>query len=160
MVGHVAEAGFVHATTLRCFNVAGAVDGYGDPDPTRLVPNVLRAAYGQLPHVSVNGDGSAVREFTHVRDVATAFRLAVESPHEGHRTYTVGTGHGVRIRDVIAAAELLTDRRIPVRHLPPREEPHTLVCDPRRITRELGWKPVHSGLSEILQTAAEAGHPA
>jgi UDP-glucose 4-epimerase len=157
LVGSVAATGLITAITLRLFNVAGTVDGYTDTDPTRIIPNVLRAAYGELPHISVNGDGSAVREFTHVRDVAAAFRLALESGHEGYRLYNVGTGKGVSIRDVIAAAELVTNRQILVRHLPPKTEPHTLISDPNRLIQELGWCAVHSGLSEIFQPAAEAG---
>jgi UDP-glucose 4-epimerase len=154
LVRDAAGTGAVRATALRCFNIAGAVDGSRDTDPTRLIPNVLRAAYGELPHVSVNGDGSAVREYTHVRDVAVAFRLALQSPPDRYRCYNVGTGRGVSVRDVISTAEAVTGRRVPVVHLPPRPEPHTLVCDPTRITTELGWRPRHSDLAEILTDTA------
>jgi UDP-glucose 4-epimerase len=143
---------------LRCFNVAGAVDGYTDTDPTRIVPNVLRAARGELPRFTVNGDGSAIREFTHVRDVAAAFRLAVED-ERATGTYNVGTGQGVAVRDVIAVAEQVTGRTIRVEHLPPKPEPHTLISDPARLTGELGWQPAHSALSEILASAWAAGRP-
>jgi len=156
LVEAVAATGAISAVVLRCFNVAGAVDGYTDTDPTRIVPNVLRAARGELPRFAVNGDGSAVREFTHVKDVATAFRLAVED-ERATGTYNVGTGQGVAVRDVIAVAEQVTGRTIPVEHLPPKPEPHTLISDPARLTGELGWQPAHSALSEILASAWAAG---
>jgi UDP-glucose 4-epimerase len=143
--------GAVSGAVLRCFNVAGAVGGYPDTDPTRLIPNVLRAARGDTPHVSINGDGSAVREYTHVRDVASAFRLALETTTPG--VYNVGTGRGVAVRDVIAVAEQVIGRPVPVAHQPPRAEPHTLVSDPGRITDELGWRPVHSDLPEMIHSA-------
>jgi UDP-glucose 4-epimerase len=144
-------SGAVSGTILRCFNVAGAVDGYPDADRTRLIPNVLRAARGDTPHVSVNGDGSAVREYTHVRDAGSAFRLALETTAPG--VYNVGTGRGVAVRDVIAIAEQITGRLVPVAHQPPRPEPHTLISDPAWITAQLGWRPVHSDLPEIIHSA-------
>jgi UDP-glucose 4-epimerase len=144
--------GAVSGTVLRCFNVAGAVDGYPDTDPTRLIPNVLRAARGDTQHISVNGDGSAVREYTHVRDIGSAFRLALETT-TAPGVYNVGTGRGVAVREVIAIAEQVTGRPVPVAHLPPRLEPHTLISDPTRITEQLGWRPVHSDLPEIIRSA-------
>ncbi|GAA5190641.1 UDP-glucose 4-epimerase GalE [Rugosimonospora acidiphila] len=159
LVGYHAATGDISAATLRCFNVAGAVDGYPDADPTRIIPNVLRAIRGELPHVTVNGDGSAVREFTHVLDVAAAFRLALESTATagpGAPVYNVGTGRGVSVAEIIAAAESVTGKRVPVRHLPPRQEPHTLICDPRRIAGELGWRAQRSDLPDIIRGAWEA----
>jgi UDP-glucose 4-epimerase len=150
-----AATGAVSAVVLRCFNVAGAVDGHADADPTRLIPNVLRAARGELPHVTVSGDGSAVREYTHVCDVAAAFRLAVEAERVGD-VYNVGTGRGVAVRDVIAVAERVTGRPVPVEHLPPRPEPHTLISDPRRLNEQLGWRAVHSELDDIIRSAWDA----
>ncbi len=152
LIGYHAVTGQISAVTLRCFNVAGAVDGYADTDPTRIIPNVLRAARGDLPHVTLNGDGSAVREFTHVLDVASAFRLAVEATATAP-VYNVGTGRGVSMAEVIATAERVTGRPVPVERLPPKPEPHTLVSDPRRLTADLGWAPVHSDLAEIIGSA-------
>lgn len=167
LIGYHAATGEISAATLRCFNVAGAVDGYADTDPTRIIPNVLRAARGELPRVTLNGDGSAVREFTHVLDVASAFRLAVEANGTAANStaangtaaagaapvYNVGTGRGVSMAEVIATAERVTNRPVPVEHLPPKPEPHTLVSDPRRIMAALGWAPVHSDLAEIIGSA-------
>lgn len=154
LIGYHAATGGISAVTLRCFNVAGAVDGYADTDPTRIIPNVLRAARGDLPHVTLNGDGSAVREFTHVLDVASAFRLAVEATEaRSAAVYNVGTGEGVSMGEVIATAERVTGRRVPVERLPPKPEPHTLVSDPRRLMADLGWVPAHSALEEIIGSA-------
>jgi UDP-glucose 4-epimerase len=157
LVGYHAATGEISAVTLRCFNVAGAVDGYADTDPTRIIPNVLRAARGELPHVTLNGDGSAVREFTHVLDVASAFRLAIEANGTAANgtapVYNVGTGRGVTMAEVIATAERVTGRPVPVEHLPPKPEPHTLVSDPRRLMADFGWAPVHSDLAEIIDSA-------
>jgi UDP-glucose 4-epimerase len=161
LVGAWAATGAMSAVTLRCFNVAGAVDGYTDTDPTRIIPNVLRAVRGDLPHVTVNGDGSAIREFTHVLDVAEAFRLALEAERVADApVYNVGTGRGVAVRDIIAVAGQVTGRRVPVEHLPPRPEPHTLISEPRRIVERLGWRPNHSDLSEIILSAWEAPNSA
>jgi UDP-glucose 4-epimerase len=154
LVAACTATGAVSGVALRCFNIAGAVDGYPDLDPTRLIPNVLRAARGDTPHVRVNGDGSAVREYTHVRDVASAFRLALAADATG--VFNVGTGHGVAVRDVIAIAGQVTGRPVPVAHQPPRPEAHTLVCDPGRITTELGWRPAYSELPEIIGSAWRA----
>jgi UDP-glucose 4-epimerase len=154
LVGYHAATGDISAVTLRCFNVAGAVDGYTDTDPTRIIPNVLRAVRGELPRLTVNGDGGAVREFTHVLDVSLAFRLALEAePVAGPATYNVGTGQGVAVRDVVSIAEQVTGRRVPLEHLPPKPEPHTLVSDPSRLKDQLGWRPSRSGLSEIIRSA-------
>lgn len=160
LVGYYAATGGISAVTLRCFNVAGAVDGYADADPTRIIPNVLRAIRGELPHVTVNGDGSAVREFTHVLDVARAFRLALEATGAGDApVYNVGTGRGVSIREVIAEAERVTGRRVPVEHLPPKPEPHTLISDPRLLMTSLGWTATHSDLAEIVHSVWVATRP-
>jgi UDP-glucose 4-epimerase len=157
LVGAYAATGEISAVTLRCFNVAGALDGTPDTDPTRLIPNVLRAARGELPHITVNGDGSAVREFTHVVDVASAFRLALQArPGAGAPVYNVGTGQGVTVREVIETAQRVTGRPVPVEHLAPKSEPHTLVSDPRRFVREFDWQPAHSSLAGIIRDAWDA----
>ena len=140
--------------TLRCFNIAGAVAGIGDDDPTRLVPNVLRAAAGELPQLSVNGDGSAVREYVHVADVATACRLALGATELGtHRTYNIGTGHGATVMEVVGAVERITGLPVPVEFRLATNEPHTILADSGRAQRELGWKPTRSSLDQIIADA-------
>ncbi|MBB5869543.1 UDP-glucose 4-epimerase [Allocatelliglobosispora scoriae] len=143
--------GAIGATSLRCFNIAGAVSGFGDPDPTRIISAALRAAAGVIPHVSVNGDGSAVREFTHVLDVAAAVGLAAESSSIGDsRVLNVGTGNGITMMEVIRAAEKVTGREIAVVHRPPAREPHTLIADGRRVREVLGWEAQRSSIEEIV----------
>lgn len=141
-------------TVLRCFNVAGAYAGQPDPDPTRIISAALRAAAGLSPQVFLNGDGSAVREFTHVTDVARAFRLALEAFKSG--TFNVGTGHGHTMLEVVRTVEAVTGRPIPVVHRPPAAEAHTLVSDPTLIRAQLGWQPLRSRLETIVDDAWQA----
>jgi UDP-glucose 4-epimerase len=152
VIGYQAATGRLQATTLRCFNIAGGYDGHPDPDTTRIVPKTLAVANGDYDHVTVNGDGTALREYTHVLDVAEAFCLALETPHhaDAHRSYNLGTGVGISVAEVIAAARSLTGRSIDVEHLPPKPEPPVLLADPSRIRRELGWEAGNSTLDQIL----------
>jgi UDP-glucose 4-epimerase len=149
----VAGTGAISATVLRVFNASGAVAGRPDRDTARLIPNILRVARGELPALSVNGDGGVRRDYTHVLDVAEAFRLALEDNRPGISTYNVGTGKGTSITELVAVAESVTGRDIPVQHLPPRAEPQTSVADPTRIMADLGWRPDHSSLTRILRDA-------
>ncbi|MBX6751936.1 MAG: UDP-glucose 4-epimerase [Micromonosporaceae bacterium] len=156
LVSDLAGTGAITAIVLRVFNASGAVDHRPDRDPTRIIPNIMRAARGELPALTVNGDGTARRDFTHVGDVATAFRLALEADRQGTAIYNVGTGHGTSVAELIAAAEKITGRQIPIERLPPKPEPHTSVADPTHIQTELGWRPVNSDLTTILSSAWEA----
>ncbi|MGH3645992.1 MAG: NAD-dependent epimerase/dehydratase family protein [Micromonosporaceae bacterium] len=156
LIGYHAAAGALAAVTLRCFNIAGAVDGYGDNDPTRLIPNVLRAAAGKLPHLTVNGDGSAVREYVHVADVASACRLALEKATPGHDIYNIGTGEGLSINDIIEATERVTGRPVRVMNGPAKSEPHTLVADSSRAQQVLDWRPAKSSVGTIVEDAWSA----
>ena len=146
-----ARAGGLGAVVLRLFNVAAGAD----PDPTRIVPRVLAVAAGESPSVEVNGDGSAVRDFLHVNDAAQAFVAALDAgPRVGaFRRYTVGSGVGTSVRDVVTAAQRVTGRPVPVVHRPPAVEPQALVCDPARAAAELGWKPRRSDLDTIVGDA-------
>jgi UDP-glucose 4-epimerase len=154
LVRYEAAAGHVGGMVLRLFNLSGAVDGYGDPDTTRIIPACLRAAAGVIPHVGLNGDGSAVREFVHVLDAAEAVRLAVEGAEVGRfEVFNVGTGVGVSMAEVVAAAERVTGRPVPVVRRPPAPEAHTLVSDGAAIGDRLGWKPEVSQIDAILADA-------
>jgi len=146
-----ARAGGLGAVVLRLFNVAAGAD----PDPTRIVPRVLAVAAGESPSVEVNGDGSAVRDFLHVDDAARAFDAALDAgPRIGtFRRYTIGSGVGTSVRDVVAAARRVTGRPVPVVHRPPAVEPQVLVCDPTRAAADLGWKPRRSDLDTIVGDA-------
>ncbi|MEJ2852817.1 MULTISPECIES: NAD-dependent epimerase/dehydratase family protein [unclassified Saccharothrix] len=143
------------ATVLRLFNVAGG----GDRDDTRLITRVCGAASGRLPAPEVYGDGTAVRDFVHVRDAARAFVLALETAEPGHcEAYNVGATPA-SVNEVLDAAERVTGRPIPVvRHPAHPGETHVLRADTAKL-RALGWAPRESGLAEIVadQWACERG---
>ncbi len=145
-----ASAGAIAAVSLRAFNVAGSVGGNGDPSRTRIIPKTLRVAAGLEPALRINGDGSAVRDFVHVDDLARAYLLALDACRAGeYRCYNVGaTGAGVR--EIVATAEAVTGQDVPVVHDPPQPEPPVLLADTRRIRAELGWSPQRSSLTELV----------
>jgi len=156
-IGYQAALGGIGAVTLRTFNVAGAVDGKGDLDTSRIIPKTLLVAAGQADCLSVNGDGSAVREYIHVRDLARAYAVALDAADlSGHRVYNVGSGVGASVREVIEAAEQITGRSVPVRWGPSTNEPPELRADISRIRAELGWRPSNSALETIVADAWEA----
>ncbi|KAB2345153.1 NAD-dependent epimerase/dehydratase family protein [Actinomadura rudentiformis] len=146
-----ARTGAIGAIVLRTFNVAGSVDGRRDPDETRLIPKALAVAAGHAPHLTINGDGAAVREYLHVDDLAAAYVLALEAARPGtERVYNVGSGTGASVKEVIEAVEEVTGRRVPTRHNPPQPEPPLLVADATAIRRDLGWQPERSALPVII----------
>lgn len=148
---NVAATGAVGAISLRAFNVAGAVNGMADHDLTRLIPKVLAVQAKLVPEVGVNGDGSAVRDFVHVLDMAQAFVLALEACTPGEwRAYNVGSGRKTSVADVLTVAERVTGAPVPVKHNPPAPEPPVLLADSTRIRSELGWQAKNSELSQIL----------
>ncbi|HEY7488983.1 MAG TPA: NAD-dependent epimerase/dehydratase family protein [Streptosporangiaceae bacterium] len=139
------------AVVLRTFNVAGSVDGRPDPDETRLVPRALGVAAGRLPHLAINGDGTAVREYVHVDDLANAYLLALEADLEGeHRVFNVGSGKGTSVRDVVAMVTQVTGRPVSTVSNPPKPEPPLLMADSSAIRDELGWVPARSDLRQII----------
>ncbi|SFN58085.1 NAD-dependent epimerase/dehydratase family protein [Actinomadura madurae] len=152
-----ARTGAIGAVVLRTFNVAGSVDGRVDPDETRLIPKALAVAAGRAPHLDVNGDGLAVREYLHVDDLAAAYVRAVEAVAPGEdRVYNVGSGAGAAVREVVAAVEEVTGRPVPTRRRPARPEAPVLVCDATAIRAGLGWRPDRSALPEIIAGAWNA----
>ncbi len=138
----------VPLTVLRYFNCAG-----GDEDhrpETHLVPRVVRAAIADEP-VSVYGDGSCVRDYVHVDDLAEAHLRALERPG----TYNLGSGKGSTVLEVIETARRVTGRKIDVRFEPPRPgDAKALVADIARARRELGWSPKRT-LEDIIAGAYE-----
>ncbi|HTZ76367.1 MAG TPA: UDP-glucose 4-epimerase GalE [Stellaceae bacterium] len=157
--------GFTHAT-LRYFNAAGA-DPEGeigeDHQPeTHLIPLVLEAALGNRAQIDVFGtdyptpDGTAIRDFIHVQDLAEAHVKALDRLLSGGLSLTLnlGTGTGHSVREVIAAAERITGHRIPRREGPRRAgDPPVLVADASRAREVLGWTPGLSDLDTIIRTA-------
>ncbi len=148
-----AEARGTQSTVMRCFNIAGAVDGITDTDTSRAIPALLRAAAGDSDAFVINGDGSSLRDYTHVLDVARAFRLAIENRRDGQCVFNVGTGTGLSLAELVETARAVTGRDIPVRHQPPKREPQQLVADVSRISAELRWTPKQSSPRELLDDA-------
>ncbi len=150
---------------LRYFNAAGAApDGSigEDHDPeTHLIPIVLQAVMGQRPAVEVFGtdyptpDGTCIRDYIHVDDLADAHLLALEALEPGKELrYNLGTGRGYSVREVIRAAEEVTGKKVPVKEGPRRAgDPPALVACADKVRRELGWKPHYTELRSVVETA-------
>jgi UDP-glucose 4-epimerase len=162
LIGAVAEASGLAATSLRYFNVAGAGGGFGeDHNPeTHLIPLVLRAAE-QGSSVKVFGtdyptrDGTAVRDYIHVEDLGRAHLLALEAAGPGeHRVYNLGNGAGFTVREVVEAARSVTGARIDAEEAPRRAgDPPELVASSQKIQADLGWRPEKPGLETMISDA-------
>jgi UDP-glucose 4-epimerase len=148
--------------SLRYFNAAGATPERGeDHDPeTHLIPLVLQVALGQRERVEIYGqdyptpDGTCVRDYIHVLDLAEAHILALQALDQGSRTYNLGNGQGYSVREVIDTARQVTGHSIPAVEGPRRPgDPPVLVASSERIRRELGWQPRFPALRDIVQTA-------
>jgi UDP-glucose 4-epimerase len=150
---------------LRYFNASGANAGGGigeDHEPeTHLIPLVIFAALGLRPHIEVFGtdyptpDGTCVRDYIHVDDLAEAHLLALEKLTAGQGMhYNLGIGRGYSVREVIRAVEQVSGKRVPVKEGPRRAgDPPELVASSEKIQRELGWKPRYTDLLRIVETA-------
>src|SRR5919197_2756324 len=142
------------SVVLRTFNVAGAIDGRPDPDETRLVARAVEVAAGRLPHLTINGDGTAVREFLHVEDLADAYVMAFEAARDGmHRVFNVGSGMGTSVRDLVTMVAEISRRPVPTVSGPVQPEPPLLMADSSAIREELGWRPKRSDLRQIFGDA-------
>ncbi len=150
--------------SLRYFNAAGATEKRGeDHDPeSHLIPNVLAAAAGEKPELSVFGnnyptpDGTPIRDYIHVSDLADAHILALGYLRSQGKSESlnVGTGHGYSVLEVIECARQVTKREIRTRIEAPRPgDPARLVADSSRIESVLGWKPAVSDLRTIVESA-------
>jgi len=162
-------------TSLRYFNAAGA-DPAGDigedhnPE-THLIPLVLRVALGNLPHLEVFGDdyptpdGTCIRDYVHVSDLAAAHVLALDKMASGGQStvYNLGNGSGYSVLEVIKAAEEVTAKPVKVRLGARRPgDPAVLVAGSQKIKDELGWEPRFVDLRSIVDTAWRwhRSHPA
>lgn len=165
----LADFGAAHglrSVALRYFNAAGA-DPEGeigeDHDPeTHLIPLVLDAAAGRRPHITVFGedydtpDGTCIRDYIHVTDLADAHVLALRALDAGEpgAAYNLGNGLGFSVQEVIDHAREVTGLKVPVIAGPRRPgDPPRLVGDARRATTELGWQPRYADLDRIIETA-------
>lgn len=150
---------------LRYFNACGDTPDRGeDHDPeTHLIPIVLQVALGQRPHVTIFGDdyptrdGTCVRDYIHVLDLASAHILAMESLDRlGERRYNLGNGQGFTVREVIETARKVTGHPIPAVVGPRRPgDPAVLVASSETIRAELGWQPRYPNLESIIASAWE-----
>jgi UDP-glucose 4-epimerase len=159
--------GFRYAS-LRYFNVAGAPEGPGamtrgeahEPE-SHLIPLVLDVALGRRASIRIYGDdyptpdGTCVRDYIHVSDLADAHLLALEKLEtDGRLIYNLGNGHGFSVREVIESVRRITGHPIPAEVHPRRPgDPAVLVASSEKAIRELGWKPRYTQLDDIVRTA-------
>ena len=154
------------ATCLRYFNAAGAnndanLGEWHEPE-THLIPNALRAAAGTGTPLTLFGedyptsDGTCVRDYVHVDDLASAHVAAIENMNSssGFNAFNLGNGNGYSVKEVIAACEKAVGTEIPYTIGPRRDgDPATLVASSAKARNELNWTPQHESIDEIAQSA-------
>ena len=147
-------------TSLRYFNAAGASEKFGEDHrvETHLIPNVLKVALGEKPHVEIFGtdyetpDGTCVRDYIHIIDLARAHILALDATKSDF--YNLGTGGGASVREVVDACRKVTKRKIDIVEKPRRPgDPPRLIASSEKIKREIGWKPEFQNLDAIIESA-------
>lgn len=167
IIKYYAQWAGMRATVLRYFNVCGTEPGWGIHDThknSHLIPIILEVANHEREKIIVNGgdyethDGSCVRDYIHVSDIARAHVLAVErNTGDMFRVYNVGTGHGVSVKEMISSASEVTGRMVPMEIGPRRPGDAAItIADNKRITKELGFKAESSSLETIFQTSWDA----
>jgi len=166
MLAAVAQSSSLRYAALRYFNVAGSDSGgrigQATPNATLLIKVACEAAVGKRAHISIFGtdyptaDGTGVRDYIHVEDLASAHVDALSYLRAGgdSTTLNVGYGHGYSVRQVIESVERISGQRLSVREEPRRAgDPAALVARAERIRRELGWRPRLNDLDTIVRTA-------
>ncbi len=154
----------IRSVSLRYFNAAGATEKHGEhhEPETHLIPLVLAAAKGERPDVKIFGtdyptdDGTAVRDYIHVSDLSRAHILALEYLRAGGRTdaFNLGNGNGYSVRQVIQAAEGVTDRKITAVEDKKRPgDPSILVANAAKAREVLEWEPAVKDIEEIIESA-------
>ena len=150
---------------LRYFNASGAhasgIIGEDHDPETHLIPLVIFAAMGRRPHIEVFGtdyptpDGTCIRDYIHVDDLAEAHLLALEKLQAGQgMLYNLGIGRGYSVREVIRTVEEVTGKKVPVKEGPRRAgDPPVLIASSAKVQKELGWKPRYTDLRSIVETA-------
>jgi UDP-glucose 4-epimerase len=145
---------------LRYFNAAGASEKFGEDHrtETHLIPNILKVALGQKPHLEIYGDdyetpdGTCIRDYIHILDLARAHILAAESGETA--SFNLGTGGGSSVREVVEAARKITGHAIPVVEKPRRPgDPPRLIADSKKAKSALGWRPEFQDLDTIIESA-------
>jgi UDP-glucose 4-epimerase len=146
--------------SLRYFNAAGASGNFGEDHrvETHLIPNVLKVALGQKPHVEIYGadyetpDGTCIRDYIHIIDLARAHILALGAPRS--EFYNLGTGGGSSVREVIEACRKITGHKIDIVEKPRRPgDPSRLIASSKKIKKDLGWRPQFESLDAIIGSA-------
>ena len=146
--------------SLRYFNAAGASEKLGENHriETHLIPNVLKVALGEKPHVEIFGtdyetpDGTCIRDYIHIIDLAQAHILALGATKSDF--YNLGTGGGASVREVVESCRKITSRKIEVVEKPRRPgDPPRLIASSEKIKRELGWEPKFQNLDAIIDSA-------
>lgn len=165
MIRDFAEAYGMGFTLLRYFNAAGACPsgrfGEAHNPETHLIPLVLQVALGQREVINVFGtdyptpDGTCLRDYVHIDDLASAHLLAIETTTpETRAAFNVGTGTGNSVKEVIDTCEAITGRAINKAYVDRRPgDPPALIADPTKLKTELGWQPKYDTLDAIIETA-------
>ena len=173
MLEDSAAAWGLGAVALRYFNASGAsADGTIGEDHTpelHLIPLILQVALGQREHIKIFGtdyptpDGTCIRDYIHVEDLADAHRLAIERLTPGQFDfYNVGTGNGYSVQEVIQACRKITGHPISAIEQPRRPgDPPALFADPSKLRSQLGWSPRYTDIEKIVATAWQwhSNHP-
>jgi UDP-glucose 4-epimerase len=149
--------------SLRYFNVAGAVEGYGEShEPeSHLIPLILDVALGRRRSIKIFGqdyptrDGTCIRDYIHVSDLADAHLLALAALQDHDRLiYNIGNGQGFTVREVIDSVGRVTGQPVPIEECPRRPgDPAVLVASSEKIKQELGWQPRFADLDTIVASA-------
>lgn len=166
ILGDYDKAYGLKSISLRYFNACGAhVDGTigerHDPE-THLIPLILQAASGRRENITIYGsdyptkDGTCIRDYIHVMDLAEAHLLALESLaiNQTSNIFNIGSNNGVSVNEIIQVAEEVSKKKIPIVIGPKRKgDPSKLVADNKKISQELNWTPQYSDLKTIISTA-------
>jgi UDP-glucose 4-epimerase len=153
----------LHFAALRYFNACGALPGRGEAHrpESHLIPLVLRVPLGQRDAAAIYGtdyptpDGTCIRDYIHIADLVSAHLLALDGLKERDRLiYNLGSGNGYSVREVIETARQVTGHLIPAKELPRRPgDSARLVASSEKIRRDLGWKPKHDNLHDMIGSA-------
>jgi UDP-glucose 4-epimerase len=161
----------LHYACLRYFNAAGATPEQGEDHrpESHLIPLILHVALGKRDHIAIYGndyptpDGTCIRDYIHVSDLASAHLLVLNALCEKDKLiYNLGNGHGFSVREVIETVRRVTGHPIPVREVARRPgDPAVLVASSTKIKRELHWEPQFPSLEDIVRSAWEwfRAHP-
>lgn len=156
----------LNSVSLRYFNAAGADAGgeIGEAHlvETHLIPLVLEAVAGRRPQIAIHGDdydtrdGTCIRDYVHVEDLAAAHLLAIDylKTREGAHAFNLGSGQGATVREIVDIARHVSNRTMPIRTGPRRAgDPAVLLADSTRARLQLGWSPARSDLKAIVSSA-------